>query len=1079
MADNIEIRLDRLTDAIKGLYAKSSTSQGEIYNALTSLSQRYENLTSISSEKIATTLVNEFRKTLEVKYGQTNRYIKDLENALKSFIASNSNQNPRMAAEVTKIVAGISNVYAKLNSQDLALQKIFNTVEAQKNNNTSAQEMAKLSENFLNFSKNFENITVTLNKNFADFLEQVKQNSSKNELKSLESELEIISGNVNSVISAISIIDTKYKDLTGLIGLVQSKENSFNDALREVRNLSDLMQNIKDSVKNLDTRQTFEVFYNDVTSKVEDLKSEINKIVSSIQENSVKSEIYNLNAGINAVSNNVQNLYTDLVSTNEELKNISKGMTDADEKIQNISSEITSTNEGIKNLSTNIIDANEGLKRVSDDIINTNEGLKNLSENFGVTNDKIETLSSNITGLGGEVKNIRNLINDEILYKSHQYQSEYEKYLNSAKEDIKALVAGLGNFKNDLEEINKGNIKVLQEPIVKAMDDLKNQDIGKDIKELSTNLKDVTTEIQASIQNMRESLNNINHVSGIHILNQMAEAIPEISEKLEIFRTHVVSDNSLHLSEIQKTFTDALESFKDNLQTTANKIEDDTKTLNIETLDALKIDLQRLSDHLIDSVESINDRIQKEFANYKTDFQEFSIRQDDNIERINDKLSALEMGLEGFGSDTIDKINDNLNANAAKSQDALNEIKSDILDGIMNVEKTNKNTLSQFEFKIDKLLNSYLGANLENISDSKSLRDTVVDIETKIDRTNLQQIHNAKELLEEIQSSTSDISMKITAIEESKNIATIMNVLSKITDRIQGLQEAGDELSDEFQNVKEEIDQKLKENVQKISALVEKTKDSVLPLESDSDIDDLSAKVSEYLSNFEYLKNNISQEIKENLADEFLKINNSIKKIKSSDENSSYTYSLEDVESDLAKIRVAIEKGNHNTDDIKLLYEKVIELRTVGLENVKINRDTETELGNISGWLRDTNNKIDDLSQNVEDVQKNALQEIRSQLIQSEKSKKSAGEFYTRIENALKHIIKTNQSSDSKIAELEKKVELIMQAQNDAFNPSQFIDIFYENMTQTKMLSNRVEIIEDKINSIQNALEKLISYVEQ
>ncbi len=1079
MADNIEIRLDRLTDAIKGLYAKSSTSQGEIYNALTSLSQRYENLTSISSEKIATTLVNEFRKTLEVKYGQTNRYIKDLENALKSFIASNSNQNPRMAAEVTKIVTDISNVYAKLNSQDLALQKIFNTVEAQKNNNTSAQEMAKLSENFLNFSKNFENITVTLNKNFADFLEQVKQNSSKNELKSLESELEIISGNVNSVISAISIIDTKYKDLTGLIGLVQSKENSFNDALREVRNLSDLMQNIKDSVKNLDTRQTFEVFYNDVTSKVEDLKSEINKIVSSIQENSVKSEIYNLNAGINTVSNNVQNLYADLVSTNEELKNISKGMTDADEKIQNISSEITSTNEGIKNLSTNIIDANEGLKRVSDDIINTNEDLKSLSENFGVTNDKIETLSSNITGLGGEVKNIRNLINDEILYKSHQYQSEYEKYLNSAKEDIKALVAGLGNFKNDLEEINKGNIKVLQEPIVKAMDDLKNQDIGKDIKELSTNLKDVTTEIQASIQNMRESLNNINHVSGIHILNQMAEAIPEISEKLEIFRTHVVSDNSLHLSEIQKTFTDALESFKDNLQTTANKIEDDTKTLNIETLDALKIDLQRLSDHLIDSVESINDRIQKEFANYKTDFQEFSIRQDDNIERINDKLSALEMGLEGFGSDTIDKINDNLNANAAKSQDALNEIKSDILDGIMNVEKTNKNTLSQFEFKIDKLLNSYLGANLENISDSKSLRDTVVDIETKIDRTNLQQIHNAKELLEEIQSSTSDISMKITAIEESKNIATIMNVLSKITDRIQGLQEAGDELSDEFQNVKEEIDQKLKENVQKISALVEKTKDSALPLESDSDIDDLSAKVSEYLSNFEYLKNNISQEIKENLADEFLKINNSIKKIKSSDENSSYTYSLEDVESDLAKIRVAIEKGNHNTDDIKLLYEKVIELRTVGLENVKINRDTETELGNISGWLRDTNNKIDDLSQNVEDVQKNALQEIRSQLIQSEKSKKSAGEFYTRIENALKHIIKTNQSADSKIAELEKKVELIMQAQNDAFNPSQFIDIFYENMTQTKMLSNRVEIIEDKINSIQNALEKLISYVEQ
>ena len=73
MVDNVEIRLDQLTEAIKGLYAKSSTSQGEIYNVLTSLSQRYENLTNVSGEKIATTLVTEFRKTIDLKYNQTNQ----------------------------------------------------------------------------------------------------------------------------------------------------------------------------------------------------------------------------------------------------------------------------------------------------------------------------------------------------------------------------------------------------------------------------------------------------------------------------------------------------------------------------------------------------------------------------------------------------------------------------------------------------------------------------------------------------------------------------------------------------------------------------------------------------------------------------------------------------------------------------------------------------------------------------------------------------------------------------------------------------------------------------------------------
>lgn len=1008
MADNIEIRLDQLTEAIKGLYAKSSTSQGEIYNALTSLSQRYENLTSISSEKIATTLVNEFRKTIDVKYGQTNQYIKELESALKSFIASHSNQNPKMSAEITKLVTDVSNAYAKLNSQDLALQKIFNVVETQKNNNTSL-EMAKLSDNFLNFSRNFENITITLNKNFADFLEQVRQNSSKEEIKSFQGELDVISGNINSVISAISIIDTKYKDLTGLISVIQKKENAFDDALKEVKSFSNLINEIKEKVVSIDSNKSLDTYSSEIKSKIDDIKYEIQQIAASSSSMDIKTDVFNLTTNINSVSNNVQNLSVDVVNAKDELKN----------------------------------------------------------------------LSTNLMSLGGEVKDVRNLINDEILYKSHQYQKDYEKYLNSAKEDIKVLLKGLMQFRSDIEAINKGNVKILQEPIINAMEELKSKDVGKDIKELSDNLRDVTLEIQSSIQNMQTNLNDLNSVSSMQILTQISEAIPAISDKLEIFRTHVVSENSMNLSEIKSNFSQTMQTFRETLQNTAAKIEDDTKTINIETLDTLKVDLQKLSDHLIDCIEAINEKIQKEFVNFKTDFQEFTIKQEDNIEKVYDKLSSLELGLESFSSETIEKITDNLDAANAKAQDSLSEIKSDILESVINVEKTNKTSLSQFEIKIDKLLNSYMGADLDSINEKKSLRETVVDIETKIDRTNLQQIHNAKELLEEIQSSASDISLKIAALDEAKNTATVMNTLSKIIERIQGIEEGNDELSDELQVLKDDIEQRLKENVQKISALVDKTKEATVFEGENSNFDELFAKVSEYLSNFEYLKSNISQEIKENLASEFVKIDNSIKKIKSQDENSSYSYCLEDVESDLAKIRVAIEKNIHSADDIKLLFEKVIELRTVGLENVKVNRDMENEIGNLSGWLRDTNSKIDDLSQNVEDVQKNALAEIRSQLIQSEKSKRNSSEFYTKIENVLKHLVKTSQNADLKIAELQKKVELILQAQNDSFNPAQFIDIFYENMTQTKMLSNRVEIIEDKINSIQSAVERLISYVEQ
>ena len=1009
MVDSIEIRLDQLTQAIKGLYAKSSMSQGEIYNALTSLSQRYENLTNVSNEKIAQVLVNEFRKTIDLKYGQTNDLVKELEASIRNLQAAQTNQNPKMQAEITKLLNDTSNTYAKLNAQDLALQKIFNTIELQRGENPIA-EITKLSENFLAFSKGFENITTTLNKNFADFLSQVKQFNSKEEFNYLKNDIDTISGNVNSVISAISVIDNKYRDLTGLIDAVSHRENIFNDALKEVRALSGLMNSIKENINSIDTRVELQALSNEVKNQIEAVKYEIQKVVNTAGDTGVRTEVYNLTSNINTVSNNIQNLGANLSNTKDEVKN----------------------------------------------------------------------LSITVQGLGTELKNVHNLINDEILYKSHQYQAEYERYLNSAKEDIKSLLIGLTSFKKDLTAINEGNIKVLQEPIERAMAELKNQDLGRNIKDLADNLRDITLEIQSSIQNMQANLNDMNSVSSMQILTQISEAIPTISDKLEIFRTHVVSENSANLGQIKTSFSEVIASVKENLTNAIDKIQDDTKTINIETLDTLKVDLQRLSDHLVDSVEAVNDRIQKEFVNFKVDFQEFQIKQQDSIERVADKLAGLEVGLENFSQDTIDRLNDTININAAHNQDTLNEIKGDILDGITTIDKSNKTSLNQFELKLDKLLDNYIGADLDNILEKKSLRETVVDIETKIDRTNLQQIHNAKELLEEIQSSTQNLTMKISAIEESKNLTSLMNAISKISEKLQGIEEFNIDLAEDLEKTKEQIEQKLKDNVQKISILLDNEKETSKNdnNNNNADIDNLSNKVQEYLSNFEYLKSNISQEIKENLAGEFQKLETAIKRIRTVDDNSNYSYTLEDVESDLAKIRLNIEKHASNNEDFKNLFEKVVELRTVGLENVKINRDVESELSHLSGWFKDAVNKIDDLAEKVGDIQSVGFEDIRTRLIQSEKSKTNTIEFNAKMENALKIMIKNAKMQEEKIAQLTSKIDLIAKNQNEGFNPSQFIDIFYENMTQTKMLSNRVEIIEDKINSIQNAVEKLISYVE-
>ena len=172
-------------------------------------------------------------------------------------------------------------------------------------------------------------------------------------------------------------------------------------------------------------------------------------------------------------------------------------------------------------------------------------------------------------------------------------------------------------------------------------------------------------------------------------------------------------------------------------------------------------------------------------------------------------------------------------------------------------------------------------------------------------------------------------------------------------------------------------------------------------------------------------------------------------------------------------------KGLTTNETLQNLIEKIVEIRAISAETSKSNRDLETQFGHLTGWFKDATEKIDDINTRLEDMQNIGFQDIKTRIVQSEKSKASISEFNAKAENALKHIIKYHQANEVQMETLNKKLELLGQTQAESFNPSQFIDIFYENMTQTKMLANRIEIIEDKMNNIQNCIEKLLSYVEQ
>ena len=64
MADNLEVKIEQLTDAIRSLYQRPALSQSEINNLMTSLAQKFENSSDTATQRFIGVIVNETKKVL-------------------------------------------------------------------------------------------------------------------------------------------------------------------------------------------------------------------------------------------------------------------------------------------------------------------------------------------------------------------------------------------------------------------------------------------------------------------------------------------------------------------------------------------------------------------------------------------------------------------------------------------------------------------------------------------------------------------------------------------------------------------------------------------------------------------------------------------------------------------------------------------------------------------------------------------------------------------------------------------------------------------------------------------------------
>ncbi len=1177
MADNVEVKLEQLTDAIRSLYSRPSLTQSEINNLMTSLAQKFENSTELSTQKFIGVIINETKKVLEEKQLEMRQQLTGFENLIKQMTQSLS--NPKMSMEVTKILNEVTDMYAKLGAQEIALQKVNQTLIANKSANP-INEIIKLSNEFNVFSRGFENITHTLNKNFTDFLNQVKSYNSKEEITEMQLELDTINGNINSIISALAIIDHKYRDLTGLIDAFHSKEAVFDQSLEGIKNIAEKFDHIKEDISKGATKD-------DITALKEHLDF-VNKSVDTVNENINQSFNQNSQKFTNAI-----NLIETKLSQNptmEDLNNLKgeiktsidklsvQSSTNKDDFIAKLQENITKLKaQSDADLKSQIFDhangVNEGINYISSQMTKLQENLgasfldktQKMNEDVGSLKNKLDLIEQTIQKLPREnilqeVKTIeeslktltKNSLSSIVELVSSEFSSldkslenkgsennqKIDSAINNLRDDIKIFAEKFSTLKDEISSLNQGSINTLKEPLEKALRELRETTIDEQLNIINQNIKNTTSSINSSFEKIKENFEHAASGTNVEILSKLNNAIPVISEKFEILRGYLAQENAQNSQELKDYFQETSEAVKEYI----NEIKDSYNS----PLTEIKVDLQTLSNYLIESVENININISKEFEEYKNTIEEF-LPNADNSE-IKEALNSIKNDLiEGILGSTKnakanfiileEKINKILENQGTNNENVIIELINKILENqaqkndnetVELIKKVLENQTESKEQVIIELINKVIENQnqkndnetvelikkvLENQNQKQTLNNEEIILEVinnileKIEHNNQQQIHNAKELLEEIQNNSSEINEKISSFTKKEPLFNneILHRLNAISEKLEVSDTyKEDEIKDSIELLKDHIENiagsMREEFSNKISEISQNKEEK--PQEKNPNVNEYLTKINEYLTNVEYLKNNLSEDLKDcienqvnNLHEKFKdelktknqetkidtynliqkvtnvesnidKITSDISKIINTNDETNYDYSLQDVESDIAKLRLTIEK-NLKGDNYKEFINRLIELKNINIENNKLNHALEGQMSHLNNWFKSAAQKLEGLSEQIENAEKMNMEEIKTRLIRSEKSPDGG-----KIEEATRRQI-------SYLEDLDEKLNVLLQRQQDGFDPNSFIDVTYENMKQTKELASRMDEMEVKIDKIQGYMEKIVAYIEE
>lgn len=1091
-------------------------------------------------------------------------YFDDLSIKIANIISEISDVKSNLEEKCDNVSEGISqNVSTAFASTKISME---NVIVAMNNLNDMLKEQSE--KNAETILANIDELNGKVDEFSTDIVDELRSSFS-----------DIKTGFSSDIASNISDLKLHLGDVVESLRNYVSELNDNSETSKKVvdEKISKKLLAMETAIENCsdvyeDKMATLQVKLAEFAQNVQNTSSDVNeKISSSIEElGDIKQEIVSVQEALGEVKSSAdEKTEKFLMLLDENVKEILTAIENLEKStLKDINSSINENIDLIENKFSTVLNVLEKF--------NSETGLAgSIEEKFSALKQEIGLVNTDITGT---IQSSRDEIlqNFEDIKKSFDDFSDYD--FNKLMADLKILLET--SFMNFSVDVN-GELASSSEAIMRLeqaykdifnkitlIEDCVSEKLQNDIELLNITIETNSKNLQCLFEekldeyigDMKSQIANM--LEDTRVVDAISNTKEEINVKLD-----VVLDKQ---DNIEKNITETISNHAEDV---SNKIYGNIFSLGEELKKHIKSTCDEVVEKTVD--QTVKQTVEQTVEKCDTS------KCEENIDILNQKVDALVLSTD---KDEILNSIDELGESAEQANNVLNE-KIDILVSSTDKDEI-LNSLDELGAKTEQandVLNQKIDA-LVISTDNEEILHSLEEIEAKADKTGSDLIETLESLIARVDIIASDDSLKsdleniteklddfeenteyfknaLDTLSNKVDIIAADNSLDILYDKFDEFSETEDKVAemltalhqkvdviamdDNDFNIEEEIDD-IKELIfeqrkyfevasdEKANAIDKYLKDVLLKLDN-VDLEKNSEDIKETIMNaLVSLVDQISfveetEEIKDFVEEKtdaikqgLIEVQNQLRQLASPDDDFGYSYTLQDVESDIAKLRVAITHLSGNdfenlSGDIKKIVNSVEGLETtltqeqiIGLKgNIeKLNEDilsissrtnkillTSDEsnkalndgLNNFGSLVEKLEDRLEYLD-NTEATERleRKIESIQSMAVESA----NADKVFHQVMMYLGEWIDTTTENISSITEKTSEINLIKENVNDVIEKVSDIQDIKDNIEELRSavpeksellseLENKFEQQEARIDRLEMKLEKILSTLEE